>query len=185
MLQAVRSATNQRRQKESLGRRTSIQVGGGEQDNLGEPSATPRRIMRQPSRFRESIMQTEELAVRRLRASEVAKGGLLLRVFGIGKTFGGLPGSRLIHPNSPFAMCLLCCSGAPPHRARTQRYVPSYPIPTLPPADRCLGPQHCSCSTRHWQALFSWASCGSWRPVMSPCPLYISTSLSMSSFCSK
>ena len=132
MLQAVRSATNQRRQDGGLGRRISIEMSGSREDtSVHHPPELGHKLVRQPSRFRETIMQAEEASVRRLRATEVAKGGLWLRIFGIGKTFGGLPGSRLIHPHSPFSMGLLCCSGATPHCARTHRYAPSYPLPTL------------------------------------------------------
>jgi len=63
------------------------------------------------ARFREALMQAEELAIRKLRQQESRSGGWRLRVFGIGKTFGGLPGSKLIHPQAPFASGLLIVSG--------------------------------------------------------------------------
>jgi hypothetical protein len=61
-------------------------------------------------RFSETLLQAEELAIKKMRAAEVRAGGWALRIFGIGKAFGGMPGSRLVHPLSPFASIWLMIS---------------------------------------------------------------------------
>jgi len=132
MMHAVRSTANTRRQAAAkaggpLARRMSnMQAGnraslldfgsvvGG--DGLGEETRDAMQGYELVSggnraRFREALMQAEELAIRKLRQQESRSGGWRLRIFGVGKTFGGLPGSKLIHPQAPFASGLLIVSG--------------------------------------------------------------------------
>ena len=185
-MQAVRSATNQRRQEGQWGAGDDAEPGraspsladfaahgASEAGSFGD-AAGPKALVRQPSRFRETIMQAEELSIRRLRAVEKAKGGLLLRVFGIGRSFGGLPGSKLIHPNSPFASFVLCCSGKFLDCRKNLRMLACL-LPALIRA--CDLNQRCFCSTRRLQVPSSWASCGSLALATSRLLRFTSTSL--------
>ena len=59
-------------------------------------------------RLQQTLMEVEELTIRKMKAAEQREGGWVLQVFGIGKAYEGLPGSRLVHPRSPFATgCLI------------------------------------------------------------------------------
>ena len=59
-------------------------------------------------RLQQALMEVEELTIRKMRAAAHREGGWMLQVFGIGKSYEGLPGSRLVHPRSPFATgCLM------------------------------------------------------------------------------
>jgi hypothetical protein len=58
----------------------------------------------------EKLMQTEELAIADLSKQMRVSGGWQLRIFGIASSKSGLRGSKLIHPNSPFSMCMLIMS---------------------------------------------------------------------------
>ena len=57
-----------------------------------------------------TLMEVEELTMRQMRAAELCEGGWMLRIFGIGKSYEGMPGSRLIHPRSLFATVWLMTS---------------------------------------------------------------------------
>jgi hypothetical protein len=173
-MQAVRSATNQRRQEGQWGAGDAFDFAAHSEAGACSDAAGPKALVRQPSRFRETIMQAEELSIRRVRVAETAKGGLLLRVFGIGRSFGGLPGSKLIHPNSPFALCVLCCSGKCLDCRKNVRMLAGL----LPALIRACDPnQRCFCFTRRLQVPSSWASCGSPVPATSRLLRFTSTSL--------
>jgi len=58
----------------------------------------------------EKLMQTEELAIAALSKQMRVSGGWQLRIFGVAPSRSGLRGSKLIHPNSPFSMCVLIMS---------------------------------------------------------------------------
>jgi len=62
------------------------------------------------SNLLEKLMQTEELAIADLDKKMRVSGGWQLRIFGIAPSKSGLRGSKLIHPNSPFSMCMLIMS---------------------------------------------------------------------------
>jgi len=115
MMSSARSAAHNRRQTKGKG----MQLASGANGQLidfgsvvgGEGLQGEDRVSGgNAARFRQALMKAEELAIRRLRQAEVRHGGWPLRIFGVGKTFGGLPGSRLIHPSSPFASGLLIVS---------------------------------------------------------------------------
>jgi hypothetical protein len=61
-------------------------------------------------RLHNAMLEAEQLAIRKIRMAEKRKGGRCLQIFGIGKQFGGMPHSKLIHPQSPFANGLLVAS---------------------------------------------------------------------------
>jgi len=73
------------------------------------PMVSAREVIEE-IRFSETLLQAEELAIKKMRAAEVRSGGWALRIFGIGKAFGGMPGSKLVHPRSPFASSWLMIS---------------------------------------------------------------------------
>ena len=58
----------------------------------------------------EKLMQTEELAIADLNQKMRVSGGWQLRIFGIASSKSGLRGSKLIHPDSHFSMCMLIMS---------------------------------------------------------------------------
>jgi hypothetical protein len=61
-------------------------------------------------RLHNAMMEAEQLVIRKIRMAERRQGGWRLQVFGIGKQFGGMPHSKLIHPQSPFATAVLIAS---------------------------------------------------------------------------
>ena len=112
MMQAMRSATEARRSKARRGSVTSSIADFGEVMGRGASLDTFRNSKEQMEtiRFQQQLMQAEELAIRKMRNAELRQGGLLLRVFGIGKAYGGMPGSKLVHPQSAFASVWLIVS---------------------------------------------------------------------------
>jgi hypothetical protein len=54
-------------------------------------------------RLQLGLMEAEDLAIKKMRVADLRAGGWALRIFGIGTAHGGMPGSRLVHPQSPFA----------------------------------------------------------------------------------
>jgi hypothetical protein len=61
-------------------------------------------------RLQLGLIEAEDLAIKKMRAGGRRAGGWALLIFGIGKAHAGMPGSRLVHPNSPFAMVWMVTS---------------------------------------------------------------------------
>lgn len=61
-------------------------------------------------RLQLGLIEAEDLAIKKMRAADLRAGGWALRVFGIGAAHGGMPGSKLVHPQSPFATAWMVIS---------------------------------------------------------------------------
>jgi len=77
---------------------------------LGHSSNGFSKEQMEAMRIQQALMWAEELAIRKMRKTELRNGGWVLQVFGIGKAYGGMPGSKLVNPQSPFAMVWLITS---------------------------------------------------------------------------
>jgi hypothetical protein len=80
-------------------------------ENGADIGGTDKSLRKVQGRFRHNEMLRQELTMKKARKNMMERGGLMRRVFGIGKQQGGLPGSKLIHPFSPFAQGLMLTSG--------------------------------------------------------------------------